>query len=1686
MRTTRHWLAAFGTSLALLFATPTLAQTPVIERGDAVVSGFSGTVTPQSVPDGIDPIDLTTLNMAGPSARILDLEAGGQPPQGQIIGATPGFDIKAIDVGQVFGIALDDGKFPELGVSGPPNIYLTATSAFGLQIVGADSNGDGLPDRLKTGQAGASWMPGQFGLGKGGGPGSVWRVDGQTGAVTLLANVTLNGVANPGNGLGNITFDARSRQLFVSDRATGMIHRMDLTGVDLGYYDHGVEGRTAKGLPPVAYDAAAALNITLPAFNAEDANTWAFAPKPRAVWGVRVLGDRLYYAVAEGPQVWSIGIALDGSFAGDPRLEIEVTETPAGNAISDITFDGDATMYLAQRGDAKGDYAFRSFAEPKTAALIRYHRETPDDPATPGIWVLAPEEYAVGFPPEHRNTNGGVALGYGYRDGSLYRGTCGRMVWTTGEALRVGAGLGGPEAVHGLQGMERPLVRPANVPPMQTYFADYDSAFADPDVNGHMGDVEVWQPCEGASIGYSVPGTPLPPFFPPTPPSGTFNLTLTKQATPYICVAGGIGWQCNYTVTVTNTGTLAYQGPLTVDDWLPASPAGAVMTFAPQPPWACAPLGPTHFQCTDPGLLLYPGESTAISVTVQLPADYADCYLDNGAAIVWPAGYADANPYDDSAYATAAIPNERCNPPDDKKTNLRLKKFSLLDRCVKLPSNDFLCIYGVTITNTGPNVYEGPIVVTDTPEAGLAAIFAPSPPWACVGANPYTCTHPPVVLNPGQNVALAVGVIVPAGFVKPGQCRIRNKAEINFAPGGTDQNWNPADDADSASAQILSKDCLEPRTNLKIEKFAMPNCKLGQYPPLGNGWACIYAIKVTNTGPGVYNGTVTVRDTLPIAPIATVFALQPPWACVGGGTDYDCSRPNTVLNPGQHVILAVGVLLPANTPAPGKCEIVNKAKITQAPGGSPQNVNPADDTAQASAHIPSERCDKPRTNLRLDKRSLGPCSLGTFDGYGTGYACGFRVRVTNTGPGTYNGPLVVTDTLGTLPVATVLGPQPPWSCVGGGTTYTCTRPNTLLLNGQSVDLMVSSVIPPAYARESCKIENSARIDQAPGGSAQNTNPGDDQDTASAALLAPNCQPDPQTAPPVPQQEGSPSLNKTCSAIAVGGSSTCVVTVRNNGPGPLSGPVRFTDAAVYLGGGGVLPIQTVTPDGGDWSCSGLPNSLSCELPAASLPAGATRSITVVMQPLNPGQGPDVRFRNCASLPNQREVCAEAGGDVTVIKTAPATCTAGQACTFGITLSNSGTSAFTGSLMLSDAMTIGGGAPAGATISAISPPLGCSPDPTSLPFSCAATMTLAPGESRMHQITVQLPANISSTAINGRNCFMVVDNRVASNVAVSASGLPAGSGQGYSCADFRITKIADTCPGDLVRVGTQCKCPKEGQRRVGDQCKGGGNDTPVPPVVLTCKAPMVGAVPNCRCPSGLIKQGSTCVQPEPEDQPQACKPPRTGIAPNCKCPDARPVWNGETCVKPPTVEKCDAPRLGTKPNCRCPDARPVWTGETCVKPPTVEKCDAPRLGIKPNCRCPDARPVWNGETCTPRKPTVEKCDAPRLGIKPNCKCPANRPTWTGSTCVDKPIRQKCDAPKVGFKPNCVCPKGTQSAGSGCRPIKVINPGIKLPGIIKQLQNLPTKKRPQVQQQAPDAVQRPNAKKLQLPKLPDQQKQ
>ena len=494
---------------------------PILPVGDAAVAGFSGTTVIGSPPPP-EPrrTDKTYIDLDGPALRVIGLSRMGGPPQAQLVAAPKTFTVTSRQIGQVFSLALDDAN--------PPNIYAAATSAYGLPIVVPDADGDGVPDRSRRGAPNAAFMPGLFGpVIADGGPGSIWKIDRTTGAVTLFANVSLNNVPNSGPALGALAFDPASRQLFVADRDTGMIHRFTLDGVERGRFDHGVQALAALGLPPIAFDPRKRLNIQSPEFDSGNPATWAYAPAARRVFGMAAHRGRLYYAVAAGLRIWSVSILPDGSFGSDARIEVGVPRSAAAGAeVSEILFDDSGDMLVAERGEPTGAYDYKALAQAGENRVLRFRPKRPDDPPSRDLWFPVPNEYAVGFPPNHRNDNGGIAIGYGYdAAGNINRAVCGGTLWSTGEQLRNARDPaiiqrlqpGGPLIVDGLQGNAVPLLRPQNEPPLAAYFIDYDDRFDDPQTRGHLGDVVIWRVCPQGALPLLIPAAIICP-------AGQFNV----------------------------------------------------------------------------------------------------------------------------------------------------------------------------------------------------------------------------------------------------------------------------------------------------------------------------------------------------------------------------------------------------------------------------------------------------------------------------------------------------------------------------------------------------------------------------------------------------------------------------------------------------------------------------------------------------------------------------------------------------------------------------------------------------------------------------------------------------------------------------------------------------------------------------------------------------------------------------------------------------------------------------------------------------------------------------------------------------------------------------------------------------------------------------------------------------------
>ncbi|MGP0107109.1 YncE family protein, partial [Rhodoblastus sp.] len=538
-RTLRIGLAAAALTAATCGAAAQGARPGVTAIGDAAVTGFSGAPAPDRIAPGEDAAAQTFIDRDGPSLRIVDLRRMGGPPEAQLVGAPKIFTVRAARIGQVFGVAFDD--------SNPPNVYVAASSAYGLPIV-APKSGGGLI-HIRLGAAGAVFMPGLWG--PNGGPGAIWRLDGATGEVRLFAMVATDGRANSGAALGGLAFDSASKMLFVADRETGLIHRISGAGADLGTYDHGVTGRAALGLAPAPWRAPPPLDVAKSAFDSAQPATWGYAGPQRLIFGLAVHDRRLYYAVVDGLQVWSVGLGPDGAFGSDARLEIAAPPSNGPTEISKIAFDAEGRIYLAERAAPTGAFDFEALAQPAIGRVLRYAivGQTADGQR---IWQQTPDAYAIGFPEIFRNGNGGVAIGYGYLEtGAANRGSCDGFLWTTGEQLRVSADAkiaarlarGGESHIDGLQGNPLWRILRDREPPFVSYFISYADNFADPSTRGHMGDIDIRRLCEpGPAPSFGRPDLPpprpLPPDMPPpkhrpVPPQG--KPPTPPSNTPPVC-----------------------------------------------------------------------------------------------------------------------------------------------------------------------------------------------------------------------------------------------------------------------------------------------------------------------------------------------------------------------------------------------------------------------------------------------------------------------------------------------------------------------------------------------------------------------------------------------------------------------------------------------------------------------------------------------------------------------------------------------------------------------------------------------------------------------------------------------------------------------------------------------------------------------------------------------------------------------------------------------------------------------------------------------------------------------------------------------------------------------------------------------------------------------------------------------
>ncbi len=382
----------------------------------------------------------------------------------------------ARNLGQVFGITLDDAN--------PPNLYVAATTTFGL--FKEVNNTPAL---------------GMFGPG---GPGGVYKLNGATGAISVFASLP-----NSGPALGDVAFDAANNQFFVTNFDDGLIYRLSATGTTLGTFNHCLAaGQSYNDGGPTA-PSYSSLN-TAPASG--------FAAKGCRPWAVQVFRGRLYYSLwnhdhrnptGTPNQIWSVAIGTGGTLTGAPVKELDVAKAthtgllnPYSFPVSDIAFSATGNLLLAERNMFSGDVGSPGAGSGHHARVLEYQGPP---------WVPTSNELHVGRYPGgsslvtdptygamKANSDGGAD--YNYEDFNYPPGTlpenrdCDQTVWASAQAI---LGLNSLPFVYGLTGIRasgNTLVTAGGA----DYAVDLNNVTNDTQDKTKIGDVEAYRPsCRG-------------------------------------------------------------------------------------------------------------------------------------------------------------------------------------------------------------------------------------------------------------------------------------------------------------------------------------------------------------------------------------------------------------------------------------------------------------------------------------------------------------------------------------------------------------------------------------------------------------------------------------------------------------------------------------------------------------------------------------------------------------------------------------------------------------------------------------------------------------------------------------------------------------------------------------------------------------------------------------------------------------------------------------------------------------------------------------------------------------------------------------------------------------------------------------------------------------------------------------
>src|SRR5438034_1333574 len=459
----------------------------------------------------------------------------------------------------------------------------------------------------------------------------------------------------------------------------------------------------------------------------------------------------------------------------------------------------------------------------------------------------------------------------------------------------------------------------------------------------------------------------------PTAVGGAPDLAMAKRHTAAF-VDGANG---TYTLVVTNVGTTATSGPITVTDPLPA---GLSFVSGLGAGWSFAAAGGT-VTATNNGPIAV-GDSLVFTLTVNV-APAAVPSVTNTATV---STSGDPYPGNDTANDPTAVGGA----PD----------LAMAKRHTAAFVDGANGTYTLVVTNVGTTATSGPITVTDPLPAGLSFASGAGAGWSFAAAGgTVTATH---------NGPIAVGdSLVFDLTVNVGKTAV--PSVINTATVSTEGDPYPGNDT-----------ATDPTAVDGAPDLAMAKRHTAAFVDGANG---TYTLVVTNVGTTATSGPITVTDPLP-AGLSFVSGLGAGWSFAAAGGTVTATN-NGPIAVGDSLVFTLTVnVAPAAVPG-----VLNSATASTSGDPYPGNNTATDPTAvgRADALAIAKRhtaafVDGANGTYTLVVTNVGttatsgpitvtdplPAGLSFVSGLGAGWSF---AAAGGTVTATHNGPIAVGDSL---------------------------------------------------------------------------------------------------------------------------------------------------------------------------------------------------------------------------------------------------------------------------------------------------------------------------------------------------------------------------------------------------------------------------------------------------------------------------------------------------------------------------------------------------------------------------------------------------------------------------------------------------------------------------------------------------